>query len=169
MKTTLNYSVILALIFIVMQLIGMLTGLATESWFKWASFPITLALYFILLKRLRDQELGGFISYSKVLGQGTLMGLYSGVMVGVFMFMYLEFVDASFIESTLQQTYNEYQKAGMSDAQIEQAMPFVEKFMSPIWMAFWSIVGSVFSAFISALIAGIFVKKEGSPFQTIDG
>ena len=168
MKTTITNAMIIALVSIVLQLIGMVAGLATENWYKWGTAPLIFVLYFILIKRTRDNELGGFMSYGQVLGQGTLMGLFSSIVVGLFLFVYLEYVDSAMIDQILQQSYDEYVEAGMSDSQIEQTMPYVEKFLTPTWMGVWSIIGGVVAAFVYSLIAGIFVKKEGTPFETID-
>ena len=57
------------------------------------------------------------------------------------------------------------ERGGMTEDQIEMAVSWTRKFMNPIVLFFFSIVGTAFMSFIFSLFISIFTRKEQTPFE----
>jgi hypothetical protein len=71
------------------------------------------------IKKYRDQELGGNITYGSALGYGTLLGLFAGILVAFITYIYLKFVDNGIIQFTIEEQQRAFYESGMEDEQIE--------------------------------------------------
>jgi hypothetical protein len=159
-KTTLNYAVIVGLIFIVIETIFMLGGVEPQHWSQYLKIPVAILVFFMVMQRIRDNEMGGYASFGKIFVQGMLVAVFGGVLVGVFMYVYLGYIDDSMVDAAMDQAYEQMASQGMSDREIETAMSMTEAWMSPGMMAFYSFFGSAIGGTLYSLIAAIFVKKE---------
>jgi hypothetical protein len=93
------------------------------------------------------------------IGIGTLLSLISGVISSVFLFIYLKFVDDSMLQMVRDEQIEKMSQQGMDDAQIEQAMEMAGKFMGPVAILIFGIIGSVLGGLILSLIISLFTKK----------
>lgn len=101
----------------------------------------------------------GFMSYGQGLGLGTVVGMVSGFLNAIFVVIYLSFIDSNVISRQMDQMRIQLENKGLSDAEIDQGMYFAEMMASPIVLFFSVIVGSIFYAFIIALIISAITKK----------
>jgi len=135
--------------------------------FSFLNYAVLIVGIFFGLKSCRDRILGGFISYKKALGTGTLMAFFGAILVGVFAYIYLAFIDHSLIDFTLEEAQKKLMKQGMPDEQIETAMRYTKMFTTPLIMGVLTILGNTFMGFIFSLIISIFIKKETTTSPTI--
>ena len=110
----------------------------------------------------RKNQLKGFMTYGQAFSVNFLIGLFSAILSIIFFFFYVKYINTGLIEEMLAMTRTKMEaKAGsMSQDQIDQAMAMTEKFMSPVWMAIWGLLGNAFFSAVFALIIAIFVKKN---------
>lgn len=133
---------------------------------QWIGYLILIGTLFAGIKSYRDQDSGGFLSYGRSLGTGVLIGLFGGIITGFFTVIMFTVIDPGLSEKIIEKAQQDMiERGGMSEDQIEMGMSWTRKFMSPVVLFFFSILGSVFMAFIFSLIISIFTKKEQPPFQ----
>ncbi|HYF68367.1 MAG TPA: DUF4199 domain-containing protein [Ohtaekwangia sp.] len=102
----------------------------------------------------------GFMSYGQGIGIAFWMGLISSVIASIFSYIYMKFIDQTFIENIKQQQIEAMEQKGMSEAQIEQAMSFSAAFMNPEVMLVMGLIFGVIGAVIIGLLVTIFTQKN---------
>jgi len=127
---------------------------------------ILIATIYIGITNHRNNDLGGFISYSRSLGTGVLIGLFGGIITGFFTVLMFTVIDPELAQKIVEKAQQDMvEKGNMSEEQISMAVSWTQKFMNPLMLFLFSILGSIFMAFIFSLIVSIFTKKEQTPFQ----
>ncbi len=107
----------------------------------------------------------GFMSYGQGLGIGTLVSAISGLLGAAFMMFYTQFIDTNFTQRMLDNTRADMENRGMDDAQIDTAMGFTEKMMSPGIMFAVGVFASIVIGFIIALIVSAIMRRNKPVFE----
>ncbi|MEQ8413579.1 MAG: DUF4199 domain-containing protein [Imperialibacter sp.] len=154
----LQYGVIAGVVMIIYGLVLQLTGLVFESWASWINYIFLAVIIFLAHKKFKEDG-DGFLSFGQGLGVGFWISLVGGVISSVFSFIYITFVDPSFIETMMEKARYDMEEQGMADAQIDQAMAMTENFLNPGMMFVFGIVGVLFFGFILSLIVSAITKK----------
>jgi hypothetical protein len=160
-----NYGLLLGLVLVILSLLVFVFEMYEASWLSIVSYLILIGGLIVGIKRRRDLECGGYISFGSALGYGTLIGLFVGLVGAIVLYLYLGFVDDGFITYNIEKQEMQFYESGMTDAQIEQSMSWTKKFSTPFTYAIAGIITNVFSAFIISLIAAAFLKKEPENFE----
>ena len=164
-KSALNYGTLLGIIMMILSMIVFIFEWYEATWMTIASYIVLIAGIVYGIKRHRDLERGGIISYGGALGYGTLIGLFVGIIGALMLYIYLGYIDDSFIYFNLEKQEMQFYERGMADEQIEQAMAMSEKFSTPGIYAFAGAFMNTLTAFIISLIAAAFLKKEAEHFD----
>ncbi len=107
----------------------------------------------------------GFMSYGQGLAIGAITSAVSGVIGGVFTFIYFTFIDPGYMARVMELTRSRMEEKGMPDAQIDQAMALTEKFATgPISMVF-AILGGLLMGFLVSLVISAFTKNSRPEFE----
>ena len=147
-------------VLVVFSLIMFLIGEGNNQWLKGLFTFFSLVIGIVLTHRAFKDENGSYMTYGQGLGLGSVLGLITGVLVGIFTFIYLSFVDSSVLQESFDEIRIQYEEAGMSDAQIDQAMEMAEKFSSPGILLVTMIISVLFYAFFLSLIISAFTKNN---------
>ena len=147
-------------VLIVFSLVIHLIGETSNQLLSGIFTIISLIVGIVLTHRAFKEENGGFMTYGQGLGMGSVVGLISGVLLGIFSFIYISFVDDSSIQQAIDTARDQYEEMGMSDAQIDQSMGMVEMFTSPAMIFVFSVLGVLLYAFILSLIISAFTKNN---------
>lgn len=165
LKQSMVYGGIVGLATIVISVIAFMLGKADNRSIQWINYLVEVILIVIGVKNYRDQHLGGYISYGKALGTGFLIGLVGMIIGLIYFYIFVNYIDTDFIPHLLEKSQEEMSNRGMSDEQIEVAMKYQQKFMTPVWMiVFASLAGALMNLIFSAIIA-IFLKKNNESFD----
>jgi hypothetical protein len=133
---------------------------------QWIGYLILIATLYIGITNYRNNDQGGYISYSRSLGTGVLIGLFGGIITGFFTVIMFTVIDPGLAQKIVEKAQEDMiEKGNMSEEQITMAISWTQKFMNPIVLFLFSILGSVFMSFIFSLVISIFTKKEQTPFQ----
>jgi len=112
----------------------------------------------LMYKKLQPGE---YLTYGQSFTVNFLIGLYATIISVIFYFFYVKFINTGLIQEMLEMARNKMEaKGNLSSDQIDQAMNMTQKFMSPIGMMLWGLVGNAFFSAIFALIIAIFVRKN---------
>jgi hypothetical protein len=158
----LSYGVIVGAILILYSLILFLVGMHTNKYLGYVGYLILIGGMVMGTLEYRKKYLGGFMPYGKAFTSCFMTGLYAGLILAIYMFVFAKFIHPGFIQEMLdisrQAIYES--NANMSEEQVDQALEISAKFMSPVMIAVWTFVGYLVASAIIGLIAAIFLKKE---------
>ncbi len=157
-KASLQTGLFIAVGLLLLSIITYLLNLATASWVGWIGYVIILAGIIFGIKNFRDEYCGGFISYGRALGFGTLTSLFAALIAAVFAFFFYKYLAPDVIVQMREAAELKMLEMdpNMPDQQINMALRFV----SPLVLALGSIFAYFFFGFIFSLIASIFLKKQ---------
>lgn len=164
-KNALNFGALLGLVLMVINLINFVFELYDNQAFGYITWVIMIGGIIIGIKNYRDNTLNGFISYGSALGYGVLISLFAAIIASFASYVYLSFVDASFIEFTLEQTEITMIEQGQPEEAIEMAMSWTKKIMSPMGLFITGIFATTILGFVISLIASAFLKKDPDSFE----
>ena len=156
--------------FLILNIAGINMGSGVWSWI---GYGITLVIVVFAHKYYKDNNVekssvaiddgrvsNGFMSYGQGVGIAFWIGLVSGVISSIFTYLYIKFVDTGFIELVKEQQIETFQKQGMTDQQIDQAMKYAAAFTTPEAMFVMMLVGSIIVTVIIGVIVSIFTQKK---------
>lgn len=83
-----------------------------------------------------------------------------GLILFLYSLFYIHILDPEYIANLLKINEQKLQEKELSTAQIEQALEFTKKFMTPLFMALIQFIFTLVISTIIGLIAGIFFKKN---------
>jgi ABC-type antimicrobial peptide transport system permease subunit len=117
----------------------------------------------------RKVQLKGYMTYGQAFSANFLIGLFAAIVSTIFFFFYIKYINTGLIEEILAQARTKIEaKAGnMSQEQMDQAMMWTERFMTPVWMVIWGFLGYAFWAAIFSLIISIFMRKKNPNAPTM--
>src|SRR6478609_5869846 len=161
MGTKFTYALALTICSAVMRLLRYFTGCETEKLavgqnIMWLGLAFMIAILFLGIRAVREESPGHYISYGKALGAGTLISLFSSLMSGVYNFIHLKFVNTQFVDYQMEVIRLQWEKAGMSSTQMEQAEGVTRMMMGPVVQGVMTVImGTIFGVIISLIIAAI--------------
>ena len=126
-----------------------------------------LLIFFLVMgiKSYRDQDLEGYISYGRSLGTGVLIGVFGGIITGIFTVLLFTVIDPGMTQKILDSVQQKLTDEGKPEDQIQIAISWTKKFMNPGILFGFSIVGGAFMSMIFSFIISVFLKKEQTPFD----
>ena len=132
----------------------------TEGPGRWVGLLITGVLIYFAHKYYKDNG-DGYMSIGQGTGIGFWLALVSTAISSVFSYIYMKFIDASFIENAMDEARRKMEEQGnLSDEQIDQAMSITEKFMTPEIMLGTGLFFGVIIVVIIALIISLITQKR---------
>ena len=164
-KHALNFGAILGLVLMILSLITYVFELYDQSLLNYVSSLLLIVGIIIGIRKYRDEANGGYISYGGALGYGVLVTLFASIIVSFVNYVYLGFIDDSFLQYSLEKAEMDMYDAGQPEEQIEMAMEWTRMFLTPGAIAIWGTIATTFFGFIISLIASAFLKKESDSFE----
>lgn len=159
-KSAFNFGIILGLVLTVLSMLSFILEMYENKMMTYISYLILIAGISYGIKKRRDNELAGYISYGGALKYGTLLTFFAAIVSSLFLFIYLSYVDDGFIQFTLEKQEADMYEQGLDPEMIEVSIGWTKKFMQPLPMAFIGLLGSTFFGFIVSLIAAAVLKKN---------
>mgnify|MGYP002623545059 CR=1 FL=1 len=118
----------------------------------------TLVLVWFYAKKYRDTELGGYISWGQAFGY--IVGIYFfGALIGaITRLVYLQWIDTAYLENMFEQvmTIVEDSSTNLPD----DFADLLQKLLTPINIALYSIMGECMGGVFVGAIMGIFLRKK---------
>ena len=164
-----RYGLIWGAISIAVGLVGFLlgfdpampdTGMAAKVIMGLIGLAVPVWAIYAAIKQHRDQELGGYLTFSRGIGVGTFSGLVAGVISAIWIALYVTVINPGFSDSIRDAQMEQFESQGMSEDQIEMAVNMAGWFTNPGFLAFSQLLGGVITGFILGLIIGAIMKRE---------
>ena len=169
-KPALNYALIISVVMIIIGLIFYLAGHPTANSKVYLEYAIIIAGLSYAAIVFRNEYSGGFITYGQSLGFIVVTGLITGVILGIWTYIYLGILAPEVMEIIREETIeNAYAAAyrfnpNISDAEIDAMIDIQLRLQRPGFLAFMNLIGYTFQALIFGLIISIFVKRKNPDF-----
>jgi len=167
LKSTMTYGLVTGLVLIVYTLLLYSTNNLIDQ-----NFFLGIINYLILIggivigtRSYRDQFLEGYISYSKALGYGVVISVFTGIIVGIFTYLLYAVIDPGLLEQSMKIFEEEMLNQGMSPDQVETFTEMQRKIRSPFMMLISSVLSYALLGFIFSLITSAFLKKDKPIFD----
>ncbi len=161
-KPAFQYAIIMALGLILISLIFYLLGHPTSRLSGLLAYPVIIAVLIFGIIKFRDEFNGGAITYGSSLGLGTLIGLFAGLIVAVFTFVFYKFIAPELLDVLFVEAKNSYLEREPTATASELALylRLIEFILTPIMLSLATVFSTTFFAFIFSLIISIFVKRK---------
>lgn len=136
----------------------------------YSTILLSMVFVFLGIKKHRDENKGGVISFGEALLAGSLIAALPAIAFGLYNFFYIEVLDPEFMENYYRY-YLEQAQASMSADEFEAEKVKIEAqkaaFQSPV-VQFGVMFLTVFViGFIVSLISAIVLKREGNAKENI--
>jgi hypothetical protein len=133
---------------------------------KYLTYIPFIAFLFITQKEFKDQ-IGGFITFSEGFSAGFRYALFTGLVIGVFVYLYCAVLSPAVFDKALEASRAKMEAQNMSSEQIERGMSIAKKW-GPLMGGFGTaVVYPIIGALISLIGAAIF-KKERSAYDIVE-
>lgn len=164
MNTTLTFGIYLALTSTALTILGYFLGFQTDKmaqgqWFQYLAWVAMAAFVVLGIRAVREESEHKALTYGKGVGTAALIGLYSGLIGGVYAFIHFKFINPSFVDYLVEFVRSQPNMANAPEAQLagmEQGMRFIYQ---PMMLAIISPVFSVVICTVIGLIASAFLKR----------
>lgn len=132
-----------------MVLLGMVLSLSIYAGFLVAA-----------VKKHREEDLRGYITFKRAFSVAFYTALIMGVMSSLFQMIYINFIDPSFIDGALEYSRNMMENMGLNEEQMEEAMERAREGYKPVRFLISAIIGTAFlGALTSLVVAGVLNRK----------
>lgn len=145
---------------IIVSLILYFVGLQFENWAKWISTVVMCGIIIIGIKTIVDENPSKQIPFGTLFKAGMLITIIIAIFSVVYFFIYTNFIETNFVGKILEISRQQMAEKGLGEEQIETAIEMSKKFMSPIMMAIFSLLGTIFFGLIASLFGAAIFKKE---------
>jgi hypothetical protein len=153
------------------MLINIVTAIVLTYVFQFANIgvisPVRYLAYipfiaFLLLaqKEFRDQ-LGGYMSFGEGFSIAWRYGVFSGLILAVFLYLYYAILSPEMYTKMLQEVRDSMAAKGLSSDQVDQGMQFLNK-MELFFVVLGAAIGTPITSMIIGVIGAAILKKERS-------
>ena len=160
MSTGIRYGIIMGLISVAFFLVLVISGInTTQGWGRWSPLILNAVVLFLAQQYFKENG-DGWMTYGQGIGVSFYTGLVSSLMMAVFLFVFMQFIDTDFRTEMQEMQRAAMEEQGLSDEQVEQAMKMAAKFTTPgLLFVFGTIVGTLSLVFLGLLIT-IFTQAK---------
>jgi Protein of unknown function (DUF4199) len=154
-----RYGFFLGLVIVAYFLILTSLGIhVTEGFWLWFKYVfIIAAIYFA--QRYFKYHNGALMEFGQGVSISARIGLIFGLMDACVRYVYLKFIDPSFIQKMQDIQVAEMQREGLSETEIKQAVGITSLFMNPEFVSFIVFISAVLGAIIVGLVLSIFTRN----------
>jgi hypothetical protein len=160
LRSTLNYGIMLGLALVIYSILLWMFNATFNQGLSYVSYVIMIGGIILATRAYREHEQGGYISYGRALGVGTLTVLFASVITSVYTYLLFSVIDPGLMDRLMIMREEAFYESGLADDQIDMALQMTERFARPGIMAISGFFAGVFAGFIISLVTSIFLKKE---------
>ncbi|HVV54503.1 MAG TPA: DUF4199 domain-containing protein, partial [Mucilaginibacter sp.] len=119
---------------------------------------IPFVVFLLLTQQEYKKQLGGYLTFGEGFSSGFRFAIFTGLMVGVFTYLYLAILSPEVMEKAVEQAREQLEAKGMSSDDIDKAIGITRK-LGPIFGAIGAAIFDVVIGAIGALIGASIFKK----------
>ncbi|MDH6355015.1 hypothetical protein M2132_001352 [Dysgonomonas sp. PH5-45] len=164
LRSIMQYGFVLGIFWFIKYIFFIIFDLWDHMWYVYNLLNIgTLLLYYVLVKRYRDNALGGKLGYLQCIIFSTLLFFFASLLESIIMYIHIGIINPNFVSQhgrglSLQIAELFYQMFTSPTHTINVAKPF--KLASNAEYIINNIYTSSLYGFFLSLIYGIFVRRK---------
>ena len=167
MPVIIKWGAIYVIASIVVTYIIQFMNVDPDSPIKWLSTLLFIGFMFLTQKEYRDVN-GGYLTFGEGFKAGFLFAILSGIVLSVFTYLYFAVLSPEMLEKIIASTEAKMAAKGLSQEQVDQAMSYTRKFLSPVGVTISALIGAAVMGAIIALIGAAIFKKDRPPILISD-
>ena len=158
-------------------LIFLVTGIVTTYLFQLLNLPDTSPIryvsylfligYLVLTQKEYKEQLGGYLTFGQGFSAGFRYALFSGLLFGVFMALYLAFLNPDAMNKIITAQADAMTAKGTPSDQVEKSGEIMHKY-GAILVSFGVAVWFAILGLLISLVTAAILKKERTAFNTPD-
>lgn len=160
--SSLTSGIIVGIVLIVFSLLMYFLDVDRESKIMWLSYLILAAGLWWAIISYRNKLPGGYLTYGKAFSAGFFTGLFASIILAIFTFIYVQYIDTTLIDKILANAEDKIlnTQPNISDEDLDRALSMTRKFTNPTMISVFSFVGNTILSTLFSLIIAIFAKRE---------
>ncbi|NVN95741.1 MAG: DUF4199 domain-containing protein [Bacteroidetes bacterium] len=158
-----TYGIMVGFAMIVYSVILYAFDLSMNKALSWVSYILLITAMYIGSTKYRTSYTDtGYLPYGKAFLSNFLIGLFASILMLIWTYIFLKFIDKGMINQILEKTQEGMLESNpnMTQEQMDMAMKYTKIFMRPEIMAIVGLLSTAFFSVILSLIIAFFVKKE---------
>ena len=162
-KNAMTYGLIIGLVYVVADIIFYLTGVNFSVFASVAIYAILIGGISWSQVRFRNDVLGGYAKYGKILQIGILITVFLAVIVAFYKFIMYSFVDKNLINKYYMLAEQKITSSGLQKDMVDKILDDLAKDqekMTPLKMVWKEFMGTTIFGIIIVLISSIFTRKN---------
>lgn len=158
----LQFGLLTGLAMIVYTLIMYLAGVDMKSSWNLIGYLIFIGGLYWGITNIREKQLEGVMSYGKAFGVGFWIAFFTSILVGIFTFFYLKYIDTAALSNTISEAENKILSSNpnISDEDLQKALDMMRMFATPVLRAIIGFIWFLISGMVFSLIIAIFARRE---------
>ena len=125
------------------------------------SLGVSITILVLAIKHHRDNELGGYIKFGRGFKTGMLTAFFYAIIATVWTIIFVNFIATDLVELVQAAMYEQWEKQGLTDEQIEAAEGIALFFTSKKFMVGAAFFGALLvGAILSSIIAAVMKKEQ---------
>ncbi len=165
-KPALIYGAILGVVGILVAVVLYILNVQFKSWAWVVSVLISISVITYCLRAYRNEYLGGFASYGKLLLMTLAIAVISSLLTLAYTYALVNYVDKDYVEKAKQVTIEKMsENPRITEAQLDTIIERIETKTTKASTVKRSLIAGVIFTFIIGLVASAFLKKEENPIS----
>lgn len=163
-KAALIYGAIVGFISILLGVIFYVLNLQFKLWAGIVALLVSIVVVVYCLKAYRDEYLGGFASYGKLLVMTLAIAVVSSLLSVAYTYVLVNYIDTEYVEKAKQYTIERMmENPRIPEAQLDNYIERIESKTTKARSIRQPLIGGIIFTFIIGLIAAAFLKREENP------
>ena len=155
----LPYGLIFGLILIIQTVLLYLVNLSYEKWAAIITYALFFGMSFFVIKKRKEYQ-QNFITLGEGFKAGFVALTIAVVISSTYLYIHMQYVDTHFLSIMIDKQITEMQEKGLTEAQIETSMEWIDKIMTPLTSTLIGLFSSIFTCLAFALISAALHKNE---------
>jgi len=163
-KNALNFGAMVGVVMSVIQMIAYSMNFADSNILSWILMLILILSVSWSVRKYRDMN-GGYIDFGQAIGFGLLLSFGGSLVYAVANYLYIKYLDPTFIQVIIEQTELAYYEAELPQEEIDFNIKLFRRGLTPATFAIGICLMYTFLGFISSLIISFFVRNPKPMFE----
>jgi len=164
-KQALNYGVLTGLALVGLGLLFFILDLSENKTVGYLSYAVLFIGIVLAANNYKTRHLHGFITFKQAFSTGFLTGLVASLITAMYAYIFFNYVAPEMVNTLIQNAEENLlrKKPDIKDEELDLAMLYTKKLMTPGGLSFSALLGNTFFSLIFALIAGLVIRKSEQP------
>ncbi len=161
-QPSLNYSLILGLISIIIMTGAHFANIDEEGWpFRIVTWAIMIGAIYFILNHFKTKINSGYLTLGQGVKVSVLTGLFTGIIAGIFTYFLVTMIAPEIMDMAREKMLNAMEEQqNVSDSQMQKTLEIAEMLMAPgVISAMIALKGLICYTIIGLIISAI-IKRE---------